>query len=65
MDYYWFKFRAGLERLYIPAVYFLIGIAIDFLMGAHRSKYPEEYKFIILTPEDKDKAGDLNLNITQ
>ncbi len=41
------------------AVYFLIGIAIDFLMGAHRSKYPEEYKFIILTPEDKDKAGDL------
>ena len=34
------------------AVYFLIGIAIDFLMGAHRAS-TEEYKFIILTPEDR------------
>jgi APA family basic amino acid/polyamine antiporter len=41
------------------AIYFMIGIAINFLMDAHRNKNPEEYKLIILTPEDKNKAKDL------
>ena len=40
------------------AIYFLIGIALNFLMDAHRNKHPEEYKLITLTPEDKDKAED-------
>jgi APA family basic amino acid/polyamine antiporter len=40
------------------AIYFLIGVAINFLMDSYRKKNPEGYKLIILTPKDKDKAED-------